>query len=67
MLKTNKKILGIDYGDKSIGLSLYDIETDFFSPYKTIYRERKNISEFGAQDNQKEETVDEIPVEVQEL
>ena len=43
MLKTNKKILGLDYGDKSIGLSLYDIETDFFSPYKTIYRERKNI------------------------
>ena len=43
MLKTNKKILSIDYGDKSIGLSLYDIETDFFSPYKTIYRDRKNI------------------------
>ena len=43
MLKTNKKILGLDYGDKSIGLSLYDIETDFFSPYKTIYRDRKNI------------------------
>ena len=43
MLKTNKKILGLDYGDKSIGLSLYDIETDFFSPYKTIYRDRKNV------------------------
>ena len=43
MLKTNKKILGLDYGDKSIGLSLYDIETDFFSPYKTIYRHRKNV------------------------
>ena len=43
MLKTNKKILGLDYGDKSIGLSLYDVETDFFSPLKTIYRDKKNI------------------------
>ena len=43
MLKTNIKILGLDYGDKSIGLSLYDIETDFFSPYKTIYRDKKNV------------------------
>ena len=43
MLKTNKKILSIDYGDKSIGLALYDIETDFFMPYKTIYRVKKNI------------------------
>ena len=43
MLKTNLKILGIDYGDKTIGLSLYDIDTDFFSPYKTIYREKSNV------------------------
>lgn len=43
MLKTNKKILSIDYGDKSIGMALYDIETDFFVPYKTIYRIKKNI------------------------
>lgn len=35
--------------------------------YSKLYRDRKNISEFGAQDNVKEETVNEIPVEVQEL
>lgn len=43
MLKTKEKILGLDFGDKSIGLSLYDVETDFFSPFKTIYRERPNV------------------------
>jgi putative Holliday junction resolvase len=35
-----KKILGIDYGDFTIGLAILDVETDFIYPYKTIYRER---------------------------
>ena len=52
---------------KSLAQKLLPPETIRNKIVKYIYRERKNISEFGAQDNQKEETVDEIPVEVQEL
>ena len=32
--------MGIDYGDFTIGLAIFDVETDFIYPYKTIYRER---------------------------
>ena len=38
-----RKILGIDYGDFSIGLAIFDLETDFIFPYKTIFREKANI------------------------
>ena len=37
------KILGIDYGDFTIGLAIFDVETDFIYPYKTIFREKANI------------------------
>ena len=36
------KILGIDYGDISIGLAIFDIQIDFIYPVKTIFRKRKN-------------------------
>lgn len=39
----SKRILGIDYGDFSIGLAIFDLETDFIYPYKTIFRERANV------------------------
>ena len=38
-----KKILGIDYGDFSIGLAIFDLETDFIFPYKTIFRDKANV------------------------
>ena len=38
-----RKILGIDYGDFSIGLAIFDLETDFIFPYKTIFRAKANI------------------------
>ena len=37
------KILGIDYGSLTIGLAIYDVETDFIYPLKTIKRPRENI------------------------
>ena len=39
----SNKILGIDYGDFSIGLAIFDVETKFCYPYKTIFREKANI------------------------
>lgn len=38
-----RKILGIDYGDFSIGLAIFDLETDFIYPLKTIFRAKANI------------------------
>ena len=38
-----RKILGIDYGDFTIGLAIFDLETDFIYPYKTIFRTKANI------------------------
>ena len=38
-----RKILGIDYGDFSIGLAVFDLETDFIYPLKTIFRAKANI------------------------
>lgn len=38
-----RKILGIDYGDFSIGLAVFDLETDFIYPLKTIFRTKANI------------------------
>ena len=38
-----KKVLGIDYGDFSIGLAIFDLETDFIFPYKTIFRDKANV------------------------
>lgn len=43
MSSVNKKILGIDYGDFSIGLAIWDVDLDFIYPYKTIFREKANI------------------------
>lgn len=37
------KVLGIDYGDKSIGLAIFDVDIGFIYPLKTIFRKRKNI------------------------
>ena len=37
------KILGIDYGSLTIGLAIYDVETDFIYPLKTIKRSKENI------------------------
>lgn len=39
----SKKILGVDYGDLTIGLAIYDVMTDFCYPYKTIFRNKSNI------------------------
>lgn len=39
----SKKILGIDYGDFTIGLAVFIVEQDFIFPYKTIWREKANI------------------------
>ena len=39
----NNKILGIDYGDFSIGLAVFDFETRFTYPYKTIFRAKANV------------------------
>lgn len=38
-----RKILGIDYGDFSIGLAIFDLETDFIFPVKTIFRDKANV------------------------
>ena len=38
-----RKILGIDYGDFSIGLAIFDLETDFIYPIKTIFRDKANV------------------------
>ena len=38
-----RKILGLDYGDFTIGLAIFDLETDFIYPYKTIFREKANV------------------------
>ncbi len=35
--------MGIDYGDFTIGLAIFDVETDYIYPYKTIYRDRANV------------------------
>ena len=40
---SKRKILGIDYGDFSIGLAIFDLETNFIFPYKTIFRAKANI------------------------
>lgn len=37
------KVLGIDYGSITIGLAIYDVDTDFIYPLKTIKRARENI------------------------
>ena len=37
------KILGIDYGDFTIGLAIHDAKTNFTYPFKTIYRDKPNI------------------------
>lgn len=37
------KVLGIDYGDFTIGLAIYDKDVDFIYPLKTIVREKANI------------------------
>lgn len=39
----NQKIMGLDYGDFSIGIALYDIDTDFLYPYKTLWRKKPNV------------------------
>ena len=39
----NQKIMGLDYGDFSIGIALYDIDTDFLYPYKTLWRKKSNV------------------------
>ncbi len=38
-----RKILGIDYGDFSIGLAIFDLEVDFIYPIKTIFRDKANV------------------------
>lgn len=38
-----KKILGIDYGDFTIGLAIFNLENDFIYPLKTIFREKANV------------------------
>lgn len=38
-----KKILGIDYGDFTIGLAIFDLGNDFIYPYKTIFRKKANV------------------------
>lgn len=38
-----RKIIGIDYGDFSIGLAIFDLETDFIYPLKTIFRDKANV------------------------
>ena len=38
-----RKILGIDYGDFTIGLAVFDLEIDFIYPYKTIFRAKANV------------------------
>ena len=38
-----RKILGVDYGDFTIGLAIFDLETDFIYPYKTIFRAKANV------------------------
>ena len=38
-----QKILGIDYGDFSIGLAVFDLENDFIYPLKTIFRHKANV------------------------
>lgn len=38
-----KKILGIDFGDFTIGLAIFDEKTNFTFPYKTLYRSKANI------------------------
>ena len=43
MSVNKKKFLGIDYGDFSIGLAIFDEETDFAFPYKSIFRAKANI------------------------
>ena len=43
MKKKENKILGIDYGDFTIGLAIYNEETDFTYPYKTIFRDKANV------------------------
>lgn len=37
------RILGIDYGDFTIGLAIFDLKDDFIYPYKTLKREKANI------------------------
>lgn len=43
LLVKHKKILGIDYGDFSIGLAVFDLENDFIYPLKTIFRHKANV------------------------
>ena len=35
--------MGIDYGDFTIGLAIFDLKNDFIYPFKTIFREKANI------------------------
>lgn len=35
--------MGVDYGDFSIGLAIFDVDTDFIYPYKTISRAKDNV------------------------
>lgn len=42
-MNNNEKYLGIDYGDYTIGLAIYDYENDFIYPLKTILREKANV------------------------
>ncbi|MDO5564823.1 MAG: Holliday junction resolvase RuvX [Eubacteriales bacterium] len=37
------KILGIDYGSKTIGLAIYDSSVDFYYPLRTLLRARENV------------------------
>lgn len=37
------KILGLDYGDTSIGVAVYDSSVDFVYPKDTIFRDKDNV------------------------
>lgn len=39
----NKKVLGIDYGDFTIGLAIFCVDDDFIYPLKTIKRDKANV------------------------
>lgn len=56
MTKKNKKYLGIDWGEKRIGLSLGDSETGMVLPYKTIMSPKEIFSVIS------EEGIDEIVI-----
>lgn len=58
-------ILGLDYGDTSIGIAIYKSDVDFIYPKETLFRDKVNVLRKSFRDIEniiKEENIDKIVI-----